>query len=145
MDGSSCYNQICMDPKDEEFIAFRTPKGIFCYKVMPFGLKNSSAFYQRTMQHIFDDFLHKRIECYVDDLVVKSKERSNYLLDLRVVFEWLLRFQLKMSPLKCAFGVTSDKFLGFVVHHRGIEIDQTKIDAIQKMLKQKNISKLKSS
>ncbi|KAG9442397.1 hypothetical protein H6P81_018251 [Aristolochia fimbriata] len=133
MDGSSGYNQIRMDPKDEEFTAFRTPKGIFCYKVMPFGLKNAGATYQRAMQNIFDDFLHKRVECYVDDLVVKTKQRSDHLLDLRAVFERLRRFQLKMNPLKCAFGVTS-----------GIEIDQSKIDAIQKMPEPRNVSELKS-
>ncbi|KAG9450555.1 hypothetical protein H6P81_010520 [Aristolochia fimbriata] len=144
MDGSSGYNQIRMDPKDEELTTFRTPKGIFCYKVMPFGLKNAGATYQRAMQHIFDDFLHKRVECYVDDLVVKTKEQSDHLLDLRAVFERLWRFQLKMNPLKCAFGVTSGKFLGFIVHHQGIEIDQSKIDAIQKMPEPRNISKLKS-
>ncbi|KAG9444946.1 hypothetical protein H6P81_016286 [Aristolochia fimbriata] len=59
MDGSSGYNQIRMDPKDEDLTAFCTPKGIFCYKVMPFGLKNAGATYQRAMQNIFDDFLHK--------------------------------------------------------------------------------------
>ncbi|KAG9449925.1 hypothetical protein H6P81_009890 [Aristolochia fimbriata] len=144
MDGSSGYNQIRMDPKDEELTAFRTPKGIFCYKVMPFGLKNAGATYQRAMQNIFDDFLHKRVECYVDDLVVKTKQRSDHLLDLRAVFERLRRFQLKMNPLKCAFGVTSGKFLGFIVHHRGIEIDQSKIDAIQKMPAPRNVSELKS-
>ncbi|KAG9458405.1 hypothetical protein H6P81_002913 [Aristolochia fimbriata] len=96
------------------------------------------------MQNIFDDFLHKRVECYVDDLVVKTKQRSDHLLDLRAVFERLRRFQLKMNPLKCAFGVTLGKFLGFIVHHRGIEIDQSKIDAIQKMPEPKNVSELKS-
>ncbi|KAG9450546.1 hypothetical protein H6P81_010511 [Aristolochia fimbriata] len=144
MDGSSSYNQIRMDPKDEELTAFHTPKGIFCYKVMPFGLKNAGATYQRVMQNIFDDFLHKRVECYVDDLVVKTKQRSDHLLDLRAVFERLRRFQLKKNPLKCAFSVTSGKFSGFIVHHRGIEIDQSKIDAIQKMPEPRNISELKS-
>ncbi|KAG9450524.1 hypothetical protein H6P81_010489 [Aristolochia fimbriata] len=89
MDGSSGYNQIRMDPKDEELTAFRTPKGIFCYKVMPFGLKYADATYQRTMQNIFDNFLHKCVKCYVDDLVVKTKQRADRLLDLRVVFERL--------------------------------------------------------
>ncbi|XP_049362259.1 uncharacterized protein LOC125826948 [Solanum verrucosum] len=69
MDGSSGYNQIRMSLKDEECTAFRTPKGIYCCKVMPFGLKNAGATYQRAMQNIFDDMLHKRVECYVDDLV----------------------------------------------------------------------------
>ncbi|KAL0451556.1 UNVERIFIED_CONTAM: Transposon Tf2-12 polyprotein [Sesamum latifolium] len=114
MDGSSGYNQIRMAPADEELTAFRTPKGIYCYKVMPFGLKNAGATYQRAMQRIFDDMLHKNVECYVDDLVVKSKKREDHLYDLRKFFERLRRYQLKMNPSKCAFGVTSEKFLGFI-------------------------------
>ncbi|KAL0437809.1 UNVERIFIED_CONTAM: Transposon Tf2-12 polyprotein [Sesamum radiatum] len=75
MDGSSGYNQIRMAPADEELTAFRTPKGIYCYRVMPFGLKNAVAIHQRAMQRIFNDMLHKNVECYVDDFVVKSKKR----------------------------------------------------------------------
>ncbi|XP_060194995.1 uncharacterized protein LOC132624194 [Lycium barbarum] len=144
MDGSSGYNQIRMAPKDEELTAFRTPKGIYCYKVMPFGLKNAGATYQRAMQKIFDHMLHKNAECYVDDLVVKSRERNDHLKDLRLVFERLRRYQLKMNPLKCAFGVSSGKFLGFIVRQRGIEIDQAKVDAILKMPEPKYIHELKS-
>ncbi|KAL0416600.1 UNVERIFIED_CONTAM: Transposon Tf2-12 polyprotein [Sesamum latifolium] len=118
MDGSSGYNQIRMAPADEELTAFRTPKGIYCYKVMPFELKNTGATYQRAMQRIFDDMLHKNVECYIDDLVVKSKKREDHLYDLRKVFERLIRYQLKMNPSKCAFGVTSGKFLGFIVRQR---------------------------
>nr|GMC83251.1 uncharacterized protein LOC109150426 [Ipomoea batatas] len=113
MDGSSGYNQIRMAPEDEELTAFRTPKGIYCYKVIPFGLKNAGATYQRAMQTIFDDMLHKMVECYVDDLVVKSKLRADHLGHLRKVFDRLRKFQLKMNPLKCAFGVAAGKFLGF--------------------------------
>ena len=83
MDGSSGYNQIRMAPKDEELTAFCTPKGIYCYKVMPFGLKNVGATYQRAMQKICDDMLHKNVEWYVDNLVVKSKEKANHLIHLR--------------------------------------------------------------
>ncbi|KAL0406509.1 UNVERIFIED_CONTAM: Transposon Tf2-12 polyprotein [Sesamum latifolium] len=144
MDGSSGYNQIRMAPADEELTAFRTPKGIYCYKVMPFGLKNTGATYQRAMQRIFDDMLHKNVECYVDDLVVKSKKREDHLYDLRKVFERLRRYQLKMNPSKCAFGVTSKKFLGFIVRQRGIKIEQAKIDAILRMPKPRNIHELKS-
>ncbi|KAL0307408.1 UNVERIFIED_CONTAM: Transposon Tf2-12 polyprotein [Sesamum angustifolium] len=144
MDGSSGYNQIRMAPADKELTAFRTPKGIYCYKVMPFGLKNTGATYQRAMQKIFDDMLHKNVECYVDDLVVKSKKRENHFHDLRKVFERLRRYQLKMNPSKCAFGVTSGKFLGFIVRQRGIEIEQAKIDAILRMPEPRNIHELKS-
>ena len=67
MDGYSGYNQIRMYQKYEEYTEFWTPKGIYCYKVMPFGLKNVGATYQGAIQNIFDDILHKRVECYVDD------------------------------------------------------------------------------
>lgn len=97
---------------------------------MPFGLKNVSATYLRVIHKIFDDMLHKVVECYVDDLVVKSRMKTNHLKDLRNVFNCLQGYQLKMNLLKCAFGITSEKFLGFIVHHRRIEIDQSKIDAI---------------
>ncbi|KAM1282221.1 hypothetical protein ACFX2I_022709 [Malus domestica] len=111
---------------------------------MPFGLKNAGATYQRAMQKIFNDMLHKNVECYVDDVVVKTKKRSNHLKDLQVVFERLRKYNLKMNPLKCAFGVTSRKFLGFVVKHRGIEVDQSKIKAIQSMPEPRNLHELKS-
>ncbi|CAL2246949.1 unnamed protein product [Prunus armeniaca] len=61
--------------EDEELIAFRTPNGIYCYKVMPFGLIYAGATYQCAMQKIFSDMLHKNVECYVDDLVIKSQKR----------------------------------------------------------------------
>jgi len=78
MDCTARYNQIQMALKDQDATVFHTPKGIFCYKVMPFGLKNAGATYQRAMQTIFEDMLHKTVECYVDDLVVKSKERLDH-------------------------------------------------------------------
>ncbi|KAK4406218.1 hypothetical protein Sango_0628300 [Sesamum angolense] len=96
------------------------------------------------MQKIFDDMLHKNVECYVDDLVVKSKKLENHFHDLRKVFERLRRYQLKTNPSKCAFGVTSGKFFGFIVRQWGIEIEQAKIDAILKMPEPRNIHELKS-
>ncbi|KAK4397559.1 Transposon Tf2-12 polyprotein [Sesamum angolense] len=118
MDGSSRYNQIRMIPTDKELMAFRTPKGIYCYKVMPFGLKNAGPTCQRAMQRNFDDMLHKNVKCYIDDLV--------------------------MNPSKYAFGVTSRKFLGFIDCQRGIQIEQANIDAILRMPEPRNIHKLKS-
>jgi Reverse transcriptase (RNA-dependent DNA polymerase) len=72
MDGYAGYNQIKMAPEDEKHTAFRTPIGIYCYKVMSFGLKNAGATYQRSMTKIFNDMIHKIVECYVDDLVIKA-------------------------------------------------------------------------
>ena len=89
MDGSSGYYQIHMTPKDKDLTAFCMPKGIYCYKVMPFGLKNAGTTYQRALQNIFDCLLHTNVECYVDDLVLKSIKRDDHLKDLRMVFELL--------------------------------------------------------
>ena len=144
MDGSSSYNQIRMAPRDEELTTFRTLKGIYYYKVMPFGLKNVGTTYQRAMQKIFDDMLHKNVECFVDDLVVKSRKREDHQRDLRMVFDRLRRYQLKMNPLKCAFGVTFGKFLEFIVQHRGIEVDQSKLTAIRDMPELRNLQELRS-
>jgi len=73
MDGFSGYNQIRMTPKDAEKTAFRTPIGNFYYTVMPFGLKNAGVTYQRTMTAIFHDIMHRELEDYMDNIVVKSK------------------------------------------------------------------------
>ncbi|XP_020410280.1 uncharacterized protein LOC109946529 [Prunus persica] len=143
MDGFSGYNQIKMALEDQEKTAFCTPKGIYCYTVMPFGLKNAGATYQRAMTVIFNDMLHNTIECYVDDLVVKTKKREHHLRDLKRVFDRLRKHQLKMNPLKYAFGVTSGRFLGFIVRHRGIEIDPSKIKAICEMPPPRNLRELR--
>ena len=98
--------------------------------MMPFGLKNAGAKYQRTMTSIFGDMLHKQVEDYVDDLVVKAKNPFKHLVHLRQVFERCRENCLKMNPSKCAFGVSSRKFLGFLIHQRGIDLDHTKVEAI---------------
>ncbi|KAJ6794244.1 Uncharacterized protein M6B38_231550 [Iris pallida] len=79
MDGYSGYNQIKMFLEDEKHTSFRTPKGVYYYTVMPFGLKNAGATYQRAMGTIFRKHLRKTVECYVDDIAVKSRLRGDHL------------------------------------------------------------------
>src|SRR3954469_2961782 len=86
MDGFSGYNQIKMHPDDERHTAFRTHLGVFYYTVMPFGLKNADATYQRAMDKIFCKLTSKTVDCYVDDIVVKSHHKGDHLQDLREVF-----------------------------------------------------------
>jgi hypothetical protein len=74
MDGSSEYNQIKMNEHDAMDTSFHTPKGNFYYTVMPFGLKNAGATYQHAMTIILDDLMHQSVECYIDDIVVKTRE-----------------------------------------------------------------------
>ena len=94
--------------------------------MMPFGLKNAGATYQRTMTAIFHNMMHKEMEDYVDDIVVKSKTRTGHLQVLEQVFKRYREYKLHMNPMKCAFGVSARKFLGFLVHHRGISVDLKK-------------------
>ena len=100
---------------------------------MPFGLKNAGTTYQRAMTIVLDGLLYEIIECYIDDIIVKSKQEKDHLKHLAIVFERLRKHKLKMNPMKCAFGVSSGKFLGFIVTKRGIQIDPTKIKAINRM------------
>ena len=144
MDGFSGYNQIRMSPKDAAKTAFRTPIWNFYYIVMPFGLKNAGATYQRAMTMIFHDMMHKEIEDYVDDIVVKSKVKENHFCDLKRVFERCCLYNLCMNPLKCTFGVPAGKFLGFLVHQRGIDVDPSKAQAIATMKPPTTVKELKS-
>jgi ribonuclease HI len=144
MDGFSGYNQIFMTPRDAEKTAFRTPIGNFYYTVMPFGLKNAGATYQRTMTAMFHDMMHCEIEDYVDDIVVKSKTRGDHFGILKKVFERCRLYKLKMNPLKCAFGVSAGKFLGFLVHQRGIDVDPARASAIATMKPPTTHKELKS-
>jgi hypothetical protein len=95
--------------------------------VMTFGLKNASVTYQRAMNLIFHDLLEIILEIYIDDVVDKSDSMNNYLSDLRLSLERMRRYGLKMNMLKYAFNVLADKFLGFIIHEHGIEIDPIKI------------------
>ena len=104
-----------MNETNQKKTAFITPRGIFCYKVMPFGLKNAEATYQRMITKMFAEQLGKTFEVYIDDMVVKSILAEDHLSDLRAVFNILKRHHLKLNASKCAFGVGFGKFLGFMV------------------------------
>jgi hypothetical protein len=98
-----------------------------------FGLKNVGATYQRSMNLIFHDLLGIILEVYIDDVVVKSDNMDGYLADLRLALESMCRYGLKMNPLKCVLGVSGGKFLVFIIHEHGIEIDPTNIESINKV------------
>ena len=115
MDGFSRYNQILMKKEDKAKTSFITPWGTFCYKVMPFDLKNAGATYQRAMVTLFHDMMHKELEVYVNDMVAKSAEGESHVAVLRKLFERLRKYRLRLNPNKCVFGALSGKLLGFIV------------------------------
>lgn len=133
MDGFSRYNQIKMAPDDMAKTTFITLWGTFCYKVMPFGLNNACATYQRAMVTLFHDMIHKDIEVYVDEMIAKSQTKEEHVEHQRKLFIRLRKFELRLNPNKCTFGVRSSKLLGFIVGQKGIEVDPDKVKAIQNM------------
>ncbi|KAM1319373.1 hypothetical protein ACFX2H_004380 [Malus domestica] len=130
IDAYSGYNQILMNPPDQEHTAFTTDRGLYCYKVMPFGLKNIGATYQRLVNSMFTEQIGKSIEVYVDDMIVKSKHVDQHITNLSETFTILKRYRMRLNPNKCAFGVGSSKFLGYMIRQQGIEANPEKIKAI---------------
>uniref|UniRef100_A0A2N9ESR6 Uncharacterized protein n=1 Tax=Fagus sylvatica TaxID=28930 RepID=A0A2N9ESR6_FAGSY len=133
LDAFQGYHQIALSAEDREKTAFITPLGIYCYKVMPFGLKNAGATYQRMVTKMFKDQIGKTMEIYIDDMVVKSRLSQDHLKDLTETFRVLRLHKLRLNASKCVFGVGSGKFLGFMVSHRGIEVNPDQIKVIQEL------------
>ena len=119
LDAFSGYHQIPMHLPDAEKTAFITPYGLFCYNIMSFGLKNVGATYQRLVTKMFRPLLRKTMEVYIDDMLVKSKERPDHAEHLQEAFELLRVYGMKLNPSKCAFGVSAGQFLGFMVSQKG--------------------------
>ncbi|KAM2069288.1 hypothetical protein ACFX16_000814 [Malus domestica] len=130
MDAYSRYNQILMNPSDQEHTAFTTDRGLYCYKVMPFDLNNAGATYQRLVNLMFAEQIGKSMEFYADDMLVKSKHVDQHFTNLSEFFTILKRYRMRLNPNKYAFGVGFGKFLGFMISQRGIETNPEKIKAI---------------
>ena len=130
LDAFSRYHQIPMHPPDAEKISFITPHGLYCFNVMPFRLKNAGATYQRLVTKMFRPLLGSTMEVYIDDMLVKSKQRPDHAIHFQQAFDILREYGMKLNPLKCAFGVNAGRFLGFMVTQRGIEANPAQLKAI---------------
>jgi hypothetical protein len=133
VDAYSGFHQIPLNPADQIKTSFITLYGAYCYHMMPFGLRNAGATYQRCMQKCLHDQIGKNVQVYVDDVVIKTKTCDTLVNDLMETFANLRRFRRKLNQAKCTFGVSAGKLLGFLVSSRGIEANPTKINAIERM------------
>ncbi|CAL2270497.1 unnamed protein product [Prunus armeniaca] len=115
MDAYFSYNQILMHEDDKAKASFIIERGTYCYKVMPFGLKNAGATYQRLVNKIFKEQIGKTMEVYVDDMLVKAPKCTDHLKNLAEAFGLLRQYRMKLNPSKCTFGVSSSRFLGYLV------------------------------
>ena len=144
MDAFSGYNQIKVNEDDQERTSFGTSQGLFCYKVMLFGLKNAGATYQRLMNKMFAHQIGRNVQVYVDDILVKSLRENDHLNDLQETFDTFRSFNMKLNPSKCVFGVTTGKFLGFMVSQKRIEVNPEKVWAIMELGPPKTVKEVQS-
>src|SRR3954470_16092373 len=129
-----------MKEEDEEHTSFITTYDVFCYRTMPFGLKNAGATYQRMMQACLKDQIGRNVQVYVGDIVIKTYDANTLLDDLRENFAALNKYKIKLNPNKCAFGVPAGKLLGYMVSARGIEANPEQVQAIARMQEPTNIT-----
>ncbi|GJZ22793.1 reverse transcriptase domain-containing protein [Tanacetum coccineum] len=105
LDAYKGYHQIQMAEGDEDKTAFFAGEGVFCYRKMPFGLKNAGATYQRLVDKVFHDQIGRNLKAYVDDMVIKSTSEEEMLADIKETFKRFRSINMKLNPKKCSFGV----------------------------------------
>jgi len=142
LDAFSGYNQIRMHPRDECKTTFTTRLSCYYYKVMPFGLKNARATYQRVMDRVLAPMIGRNVLAYVDDMVVTSQVKDQHVVDLEELFTTIAKYRLKLNPEKFVFGVEARKFLGFLLIEHGIEANSEKCAAIIDMRSSISVKKV---
>jgi hypothetical protein len=133
LDCFSGYHQIYMKEEDKASTSFITPFSTYCFIKMPEGLKNVGSTFSRLTKRVLESQVGHNIFTYVDDIVVASKNKEHHLADLIETFANMRDARLRLNPEKCVFGVRQGKILGYLVSHRGIEANPTKIQAIINM------------
>ena len=105
---------------------------------MPFGLKNAGSMYQRMVMQMFESQIGRNVEAYIDDMVIKSKQIEEHLVDLGEVFSLLREYKLCLNASKCSFGINSGKFLGYMIMHQRIKVNTDQIRAINSLHPSRN-------
>ncbi|GKV17245.1 hypothetical protein SLEP1_g27777 [Rubroshorea leprosula] len=139
LDAYSGYHQVPMALEDEEKTSFYAGDEIYCYVMMPYGLKNTGATYQKMVTIVFRAQIGQNLEVYINDIVVKSLTAEDHLIDLDETFNNLRKNRMRLNPAKCIFDVESRKFLCFMVSRRGIEVNPEKIKEVAKMEPPKSV------
>ena len=117
LDAFQGYHQIVLAVEDKEKMSFISLDANYHYTVIPLGLKNARATYQRMITRMFREKISRMVEVYIDDMVVKSKEEQGHVGDRTDIFEVLKQHSLRLNADKCAFGVGAGKFLEYMITH----------------------------
>ena len=144
LDLASGYWQVAMDPRDREKTAFTTRYGIYEFNVMPFGLCNAPATFQRLMDHVYKGIAWKFVVVYLDDTIVYSRTFDEHLTHLKRVFNRIKQAGLRLNIEKCTFWMHQLPFLGHLISATGIAPDPQKVEAVQQIQPPKNLTALRS-
>lgn len=144
LDIISAFNRIRMHPESLQLTSFRTRYGQYESTVLPFGLCNGPATYQRYMNDVLFDYLDDFTSAYMDDIVIWSKEGEDHEEQVRKVLQRLQNARLQVDLDKCEFGVEKTKFLGFIVGTKGIEVDPEKIQVLKDWKEPKSVTGVRS-
>ncbi|XP_076922471.1 uncharacterized protein LOC143584238 [Bidens hawaiensis] len=145
LDAYKGYHQIHIAARDQDKTAFRTNNGTYCYKMMPFGLKNAGSTYQKLMDKEFKPQIGRNLEVYMDDLVIKSKTEETMLKDIEETFQTLRSISMKLNPGKCSFGMEEGNFLGVIVTNGGFKANSENWKPCEKCHRQNRSNKCKRS
>jgi hypothetical protein len=138
------YNHIRIKEGEEWKTAFGTRYGHYEYTVMPFGLCNAPASFMRMMNEILRPFLDKFCICYLDDIMIYSKDVKEHVSHVTQVLEKLKEWKLRCEPSKCEFHITETRFLGFVVSCDGLAMDQRKVSSVLEWKEPRNVTEVQS-
>ena len=144
LDGYSGYNQITINPKDQEKAAFTCPLGVFAYTKMPFGLYNALATFQRCMLSIFSYLIEKSIEVFMDDFFVFGSSFDIFLSNLDTVLKQCVETNFVLNWEKCHFMVIEGIVLGHKIFVHDIEVDKAKVEVLEKLPPQTNVKGIRS-
>jgi len=131
IDLRNAYHLVCIAEGNEWKTAFRTWYGSFEWLVMPFGLLNALAAFQRFMNEVFGDLLDVYVVVYLDDILIYSNNLKDHRGHVEEVLRRLRAHKLYASPTKCAFHKDSVEFLGFILSPKGLTMDEQKVQTIQ--------------
>ena len=142
LDMSQAYAQLCLDEESRKFTVINTPKGLFQYNRLAFGISSAPGIFQRAMEELFQDM--PQVLCYLDDVLIVGKNREDHDRLLEVVLGRLESTGLKLGWEKCSLGVREVRYLGFKIDAQGIHPTSEKVDAIRKAPTPTNVTQLRA-